>query len=186
MRDWKLQEQIGWCSLYYEGILEAEDLYKKGDRYISIDVTASALSFIDNKQLIARTNLLAGAAIHNYYDAHPPYIINNGGYLEYHLSGWPWYCLFRPVLHLPTNHKTDTPAHTACLYPTDKFVPTQIIASGLAINTAFYATLWGILLVALPAIKQRLRKRRGLCARCGYEVTDLPTCPECGSELKSA
>jgi hypothetical protein len=62
--------------------------------------------------------------------------------------------------------------------------PGELIWSGFAINTIFYAAaLWFIF--AIPATVKRLRRRRrGQCIHCGYDLRGQPTgsakCPECG------
>lgn len=54
---------------------------------------------------------------------------------------------------------------------------------GFLTDSAVYATLWGLLL-SFPAVLRRIiRRRRGLCPRCAYDLTGLPPgspCPECG------
>jgi hypothetical protein len=70
-----------------------------------------------------------------------------------------------------------------------RVVPYRVIWPGFAINTAFYASvLW--MLLALPgAVRRFVRRRRGRCTRCGYDlrgqtVVELPEvlrCPECGT-----
>ncbi len=57
---------------------------------------------------------------------------------------------------------------------------------GFLFNCLFY----GGLLFAARAIAQRLRRairrRRGQCAACGYDITNLMTCPECGRVANNA
>jgi hypothetical protein len=69
-----------------------------------------------------------------------------------------------------------------------RVLPLWIIPHAFAINTAFYAAvLWG--LFALPfVVRRRRRVRRGLCARCGYDLrgAEHEQCPECGAATVSA
>jgi hypothetical protein len=59
---------------------------------------------------------------------------------------------------------------------------------GLLVNTAFYgAILWG-LWVGPGALRRGLRRRRGACVRCGYDLRGgegsdgaPAVCPECGA-----
>src|SRR5262245_10478039 len=63
-------------------------------------------------------------------------------------------------------------------------LPLRPIWSGLALNTVFFAALWFALLAGIPALRRALRRRRGLCARCGYDLRATPAntpCPECGT-----
>lgn len=69
-------------------------------------------------------------------------------------------------------------------------LPLTPMWTGLATSTAFWAATWFIVFQLLPLPiwlwrrrRWKKRERRGLCARCGYEldVADDPvtTCPEC-------
>ncbi len=64
-------------------------------------------------------------------------------------------------------------------------LPCKPVWTGLAFSTAFYSGLW-LLLFCAPALSRRtLRRRRGLCPRCAYDLKGLPpasTCPECGTQ----
>ncbi len=60
--------------------------------------------------------------------------------------------------------------------------PRMILWPGFAINTIFYAaTLW--LLIPGPfALRRLIRRKRGLCVACGYDIrhAEHDVCPECG------
>lgn len=59
-------------------------------------------------------------------------------------------------------------------------LPTYPLIWGFAGNTLIYAAcLVGPWLIG-RALRRRLRTRRGLCGRCGYQVAGLAACPECG------
>ncbi|MCC5823103.1 MAG: hypothetical protein LAT64_10130 [Phycisphaerales bacterium] len=67
-------------------------------------------------------------------------------------------------------------------------VPAVVDRTNLAINTAFWALICFGLIQCRYLIKaaiRRRRTRRGLCARCRYELQGLNTCPECGSPAPS-
>jgi hypothetical protein len=51
---------------------------------------------------------------------------------------------------------------------------------GLVINVALYSAIAFLLWSALGFVRRVDRRRRGLCAYCGYELTGMPKCPECG------
>ncbi|MBX3403197.1 MAG: hypothetical protein KF699_07280 [Phycisphaeraceae bacterium] len=68
----------------------------------------------------------------------------------------------------------------------DLILPFHPIWSGYILNTL----AWGLPLFALtlvpPAIRRTLRRRRGLCPACAYDLRATPAgspCPECGSAL---
>ena len=70
-----------------------------------------------------------------------------------------------------------------------RVVPLRPIWSGFAINTLFYATiLWLVIpgpFVLRRLIRRHLRRKRGLCVICGYDLrhAEHEVCPECGGEL---
>jgi len=50
-----------------------------------------------------------------------------------------------------------------------------------AASVAFYAGASWLLVVAYGVVRHALRRRRGLCPRCGYDLRASPErCPECG------
>lgn len=62
-------------------------------------------------------------------------------------------------------------------------VPTGTLAHGFAINTAFYAGTWWVLLVGISRVRAWNRRRRGLCVKCTYDLRGIEPhapCPECG------
>jgi hypothetical protein len=68
---------------------------------------------------------------------------------------------------------------------------------GFAINTVFYAAILWLLFAAPFALRKWRRIRRGMCAKCGYDLrgsphpsplpvgVGVPVCPECGTRLPS-
>ena len=62
-------------------------------------------------------------------------------------------------------------------------IPTTPIWPGSAVNIVFYGViLWMLLHVAPCTLRRQIRRRRGRCVKCGYDLRgDLPGgCPECG------
>ncbi len=60
-------------------------------------------------------------------------------------------------------------------------LPLRPIPRGLALNTAFYASVWLVLFTAPRALRRHFRSRRGQCPTCAYDLHATPnTCPECG------
>ena len=61
--------------------------------------------------------------------------------------------------------------------------PTTPIWPGVAVNAAVWtAVLWSVLCGPGTA-RRALRRRRGLCLRCGYPVGVSPVCTECGAAV---
>lgn len=60
-----------------------------------------------------------------------------------------------------------------------------IVPSWLAIPLLAASPTWAALWFLKRKITQRYRRKRGLCLRCGYNLTGLlePRCPECGTEF---
>ena len=54
---------------------------------------------------------------------------------------------------------------------------------GFALDTAFYTAIAFILWTAPGVVRRCLRRARGHCPACGYDLKDSPsaTCPECGA-----
>lgn len=53
---------------------------------------------------------------------------------------------------------------------------------GIAINTFLYATLLWMLTLAPFQLRRHIRRKRGACLKCGYDLNhaDHDICPECG------
>lgn len=77
------------------------------------------------------------------------------------------------------------------LQPTDisiRTFPSHPIWSGFVINTIFYASILWILTLAPFTARQMIRRKRGLCIKCGYDLRGQSggggeVCPECGYEF---
>lgn len=62
-------------------------------------------------------------------------------------------------------------------------IPIQPAPVGFAINTVVYATPFFLCSFLLIPLRRRRRIRRGMCPRCAYDRSSIPTglsCPECG------
>ena len=65
-------------------------------------------------------------------------------------------------------------------------LPLRPIWPGFAINTIFYAAILWLLTLGPFALRRHLRRKRGLCAKCGYDLRGNSGgggrggCPECG------
>jgi hypothetical protein len=67
-------------------------------------------------------------------------------------------------------------------------LPVGIIWTGLAINVLFWGTLIWVYFAAERRLVRHLRRRRGCCPTCQYDIRGLrdPVCPECGGALGKA
>ena len=67
-------------------------------------------------------------------------------------------------------------------------LPVSPIFLGFLINTLFYGVILWLLWSAPFATRRRIRKRRGRCVKCGYDLTGAGhvVCPECGKTLTPA
>lgn len=61
-------------------------------------------------------------------------------------------------------------------------LPFRPLWLGLGFNTALYAGLWAMLLLTSTVTQRVVRRRRGRCTACGYDLRGDYTagCPECG------
>lgn len=74
------------------------------------------------------------------------------------------------------------------VFPDDgvRILPLQPIWSGLIINTVLYISLW-FAIFSVGDIRPMLRRRRGQCVHCGYQLLpEQARCSECGKLLPNA
>lgn len=67
-----------------------------------------------------------------------------------------------------------------------RVIPLAPIWLGFTVDALFYGAAWGVLLalvVGPGALRRALRRRRGRCLRCAYDLRGIPegACPECGA-----
>ncbi|MEE8154062.1 MAG: hypothetical protein V3T53_03765 [Phycisphaerales bacterium] len=66
-----------------------------------------------------------------------------------------------------------------------KVLPLCPIWPGFAVNTIFYAVILWLLTLGAFTARRIIRRRRGLCIKCGYNLRGTSggeVCPECGVE----
>ncbi len=94
--------------------------------------------------------------------------------------GWP-----RPALWLTWYQSTSTQLDTSVpgsWKVSGFYLPVRQILPGCLINTLFYGAILWALWSAPFATRRLIRKRRGRCVRCGYDLrhAEHDVCPECG------
>jgi hypothetical protein len=110
--------------------------------------------------------------------------------------GWPWPCLWYQVLgryDIPTRTASATSIHGAWLLSAPNSIevvahdyralPLCPILRGLFGDTALFGAGWFALLIAPSVVRRAIRRRRGACVGCGYDLRGTPAgaaCPECG------
>jgi len=65
----------------------------------------------------------------------------------------------------------------------DRTLPWRPLLPGFAANTALYAAL-AYAPFGFVGWRRARRRSRDRCPSCGYAITDLPTCPECGETIR--
>lgn len=106
------------------------------------------------------------------------------GHVVYY--GWPFYSMSL-IIHYSSN---DVEYESVWIEPwgaKQHLIPLGPIWPGFAINTVFYAAIMWIPSAPFH-IRRYLRKRRGHCIKCGYDLrgnSGGDVCPECGSEIAS-
>lgn len=68
------------------------------------------------------------------------------------------------------------------VWPTPSGIPLPFLPRwpGAAVNTLVFTGAWFTGPAVLRTLRGALRRRRGLCPRCGYPAAGLAACPECG------
>ena len=107
--------------------------------------------------------------------------------------GWPTFSLRTREAGLVTNVYTPTWSGPYCegLAPPE-FLNAQPVAynrlaldplwPGFVFNTLFCGVPIWVVGVAPFALRRVVRRRRGRCVACGYDLAGLDRCPECGAE----
>jgi hypothetical protein len=109
-------------------------------------------------------------------------------------SGWPMRCLSSShiggVVTPPTVNLAQTGWTTSWGIPIrrsrdpqlmpPRSIPLRPLPLGLLVCTLAWSPVGFALIVGGGRLRARLRKRRGLCTACGYNITGVTRCPECG------
>lgn len=66
-------------------------------------------------------------------------------------------------------------------YDSPKTLPYRPIWVGLAVNTAFYTSIVWLAVALASVLRRSLRRFRGECPSCAYQLHGAPQCSECGN-----
>ncbi|CAN5866794.1 hypothetical protein BH11PLA1_BH11PLA1_10430 [soil metagenome] len=62
-------------------------------------------------------------------------------------------------------------------------LPTSFFVGNLTMNAAAFGVAWFFAILGTVHLYRWRRHRRGACLYCGYAMTNLEQCPECGARL---
>lgn len=92
-----------------------------------------------------------------------------------------------PGLKLPTNAELHPGLWTFTHHGTmESAIPHQPIWPGFVVNIAVFSGAWLLLLYTPGVARRGLRRRRGRCPGCNYDLRATPRsspCPECGAQV---
>jgi len=99
-------------------------------------------------------------------------------------AGWPASALRGIVVERDDSTSKVISTHGAWIldWHNEVWLAARPILPGFIINTFFYAAIWFVLFFAIGFAKRTIRKKRGRCVKCGYDLrgTSGGGCPECG------
>ncbi len=105
--------------------------------------------------------------------------------------GWPLRALWYEATYLSRGQDVSGGARLSASLQwigPGEVLPCRPIAAGFAADSVLYAALWSALLFVPGRIGRVVRRLRGRCPRCAYELAHLghERCPECGFERRAA
>lgn len=188
--------------------LTEEFCYADRRKRLSEDVHEALL--LNEEMLLNRmdraTRVLMLGRIGDYYgmvheqtskSSAPPQIDRYSKWRVVTWAGWPmrsmntdWFASQRDwsAIGWLSDRVVRQPPRYGCVLETRALmIPLRPVVAGFALDTAFYAAAWWMLLAAPFALRRLIRRKRGLCAVCGYDLRGRGAkherCPECGAAI---
>ncbi len=109
-------------------------------------------------------------------------------------AGWPMLCL-RSISHASSSDAAlrwswlipirPAGAYTNIRDPAMGSIPLLPEPVGFTVNTAAFGSIWFLIFMIPTMARRSIRRRRGLCPRCAYDLKGLAPgspCPECGGD----
>ena len=93
--------------------------------------------------------------------------------------GWPMHAFTLDAWRGGPNRRTVPFQHDGWLI-LGAPIPGRLLWLGFAVNTVFYAAILWLLGYSALALRRFFRRRRGLCTKCAYPVSESAVCTECG------
>lgn len=188
--------------LLYRGIIQ----HQYGGRFLVNTPSGSALITISHRTLSDAYQLrlvqpedsflpLGEPAPLPHWVAVPPGPEPALVYVETGASGWPLRCFASESWQRRTNSGTPTSPryawqeqlrHNILLATTPRgriFLPLRAIWTGLIGDTLIFGAAAWIAMATFAGVRSSMRRRRGACSQCGYDLRATPAgsaCPECG------
>lgn len=124
-----------------------------------------------------------------------------------HSAGWPFYSMacegyldwsmepkfrfqtppdWRGGIAVPFWMRPSTSGPEVLFFPVPRPLPLRVVPLGFVADSVLYGVIAGCVLFVPGAVRGAWRARRRLCRACGYPVSGLAICPECGRAVESA
>ncbi|HZW06110.1 MAG TPA: hypothetical protein VFF65_03220, partial [Phycisphaerales bacterium] len=117
-----------------------------------------------------------------------PPLVAGGSFCDVYLIGWPVRCLWGIDARLDRQQIGLEPVPE--WLEEVRFVhnpfPTRAWWPGMAANLALFGGAWLLVLTGPGVIRSWQRRRKGGCPACGYNVSGVAVCPECGTPVRRA